>query len=112
MRRITYLIASSVWLLATSPMAQPLSPHEKVSEIYSIMNLCPALKVDRQALDRFAMLNGIDLTPGSLAEKWFLKRAAYEQRKLGRRNVGYFCRQGLIKYGPEGGVTKGLMLMN
>jgi len=92
--------------------AQPLSPHEKLSEIYKLITLCPGLKVDRKALDRFAMLNGIDLTPGSREERWFLKRAAYELRKLPRQHRGYYCREGMTRYGPQGGVARGIMLTN
>ena len=59
-----------------------------------------------------AMLNGIDLTPGSRDERWFLKRAAYDLRRIPMRNSGHFCKQGITRYGPDGGVAKGLMLTN
>lgn len=112
MRKIAYLITPALLSLAASAQAQPLSPHEKVSEVYKIVSLCPSLKVDRKALDRFAMLNGIDLTPGSRDERWFLRRAAYELRRIAHRNNGFLCREGLTRYGPEGGVARGLMLTN
>jgi hypothetical protein len=112
MPKIAYLLMPAFLALAAPAEAQPLSPHEKVSEIYKFMSLCPGLKVDRKALDRFAMLNGIDLTPGSRDERWFLKRAAYDMRRIPRRNSTYFCKQGMTRYGPEGGVAKGLMLTN
>ena len=112
MPKIAYLITPAFLALAIPAPAQPLSPHEKVSEIYKIASLCPGLKVDRKALDRFAMLNGIDLTPGSRDERWFLRRAAYDLRKIARRNNGFLCKQGITRYGPDGGVAKGLMLTN
>jgi hypothetical protein len=100
------------FLMLTAPSAaQPLSPHEKVSEIHKI-SMCPGLKVDRKALDRFAMLNGIDLTPGSRDERWFLNRAAYDVRKLPPLHNSYLCRQGMTRYGPQGGVAKGIMFTN
>ena len=112
MRKIAYLIMPAILALTHSAQAQPLSPHEKVSEIYKIASLCPDLKVDRKALDRFATLNGIDLTPGSRDERWFVKRAAYDLRKIAHRRNGFLCKQGMTRYGPEGGVAKGLMLTN
>jgi hypothetical protein len=112
MQKIAYLLMPAFLALTVEVQAQPLSPHEKVSEIYKIISLCPGLKVDRKALDRFAMLSGIDLTPGSRDERWFLRRAAYDIRKIARRDNGYLCKQGMRRYGPEGGVTKGLMLTN
>lgn len=112
MQKIAYLIMPAFLALTASVSAQPLSPHEKVSEIYKLMSVCPTLKVDRKALDRFAMLNGIDLTPGSRDERWFLRRAAYDLRRIVRRNNIYLCKQGMTRYGPEGGVAKGLMLTN
>ena len=72
MRKIAYLIMPAILALTHSAQAQPLSPYEKVSEIYKIASLCPDLKIDRKALDRFATLNGIDLTPGSRDERWFV----------------------------------------
>jgi hypothetical protein len=112
MLRIAYLILPVVLALPASAVAQPLSPHEKISEIYKIIRLCPALKVDRKALDRFAMLAGVNLTPGSLEDKWFLRRADYELRRISHLRNGYICRQGIVKYGPEGELAKGLMLTN
>jgi hypothetical protein len=112
MRKIAYLIMPALLAITGPADAQPLSPHEKVSEIYKLITLCPSLKVDRKALDRFAMLNGIDLTPGSREDRWFLRRAAYDLRKVPRQHSGYVCKQGMTRYGPEGGVAKGLMLTN
>ena len=112
MRRIAYLIMPAFLLLSAPLAAQPLSPHEKISEIYKIVRICPALKVDRKALDRFAMLNGLDLTPGSREDRWFVRRADYDLRRVGHRNNGYLCRQGMNKYGPQGQIAKGLMLTN
>lgn len=112
MLKIAYLLMPAFFVLTAPVQAQPLSPHEKVSEVYKFMSLCPALKIDRKALDRFAMLNGIDLTPGSRDERWFLKRAAYDMRRIPQRNSGYICKQGMTRYGPEGGIAKGLMLTN
>jgi hypothetical protein len=112
MPKIASLLMPAFLIFAAPAQAQPLSPHEKVSEVYKFMSLCPALKVDRKALDRFAMLNGIDLTPGSRDERWFVKRAAYDMRRIPRRNSGYVCKQGMTRYGPEGGIAKGLMLTN
>jgi hypothetical protein len=118
MRTIAYLIMPAFLVLPAflglSPplAAQSLSPHEKMSEIYKIITLCPGIRVDRKALDRFATLNGIDLTPGSRDERWFLKRAAYDMRKLPSWHKGFLCRQGMTRYGPQGGVAKGIMLIN
>ena len=112
MIKIASLLVPAFLALTAFAQAQPLSPHEKVSEVYKFMSLCPKLKVDRKALDRFAMLNGIDLTPGSRDERWFLKRAAYDMRRIPIRNSGYLCKQGMTRYGPEGGVARGLMLTN
>jgi hypothetical protein len=112
MRKIAYLIMPALLAITGPADAQPLSPQEKVSEIYKLITLCPGLKVDRKALDRFAMLNGIDLTPGSREDRWFLRRAAYDLRKVPRQHSGYVCKQGMTRYGPEGGVAKGLMLTN
>ena len=112
MLKIAYLIMPAFLVLAAPAQAQPLSPHEKVSEVSKFVSLCPKLRVDRKALDRFAMLNGIDLTPGSRDERWFLKRAAYDLRRIPMRNSGHFCKQGITRYGPDGGVAKGLMLTN
>lgn len=112
MRKIAFLLMPAFVAMSAPLAAQPLSPHEKVSEIYKIMSMCPALKVDRKALDRFAMLNGIDLTPGSRDERWFLKRAAYDLRRLQPWHKGFLCRQGMTRYGPQGGITKGIMLTN
>ena len=101
------------FLASPAPLAaQPLSPHEKISEIYKIIRICPTLKVDRKALDRFAMLNGLDLTPGSREDRWFLRRADYDLRRVGDRKNDYLCRQGMTKYGPQGQIAKGLMLTN
>ena len=112
MRKIAFLLMPAFVAMSAPLAAQPLSPHEKVSEIYKIMSMCPALKVDRKALDRFAMLNGIDLTPGSRDERWFLKRAAYDLRRLQPWHKGFLCRQGMTRYGPQGGIAKGIMLTN
>jgi hypothetical protein len=112
MFKIASLLVPAFLALTAFAQAQPLSPHEKVSEIYKFMSLCPKLKIDRKALDRFAMLNGIDLTPGSRDERWFLKRAAYDMRRIPIRNSGYLCKQGMTRYGPDGGVARGLMLIN
>lgn len=112
MPKIAYMIMPAFLFATASLSAQPLSPHEKVSEIYKIVGLCPDLKVDRKALDRFAMLNGIDLTPGSRDERWFLKRAAYDLRRLPHRHKGYLCKQGMTRYGPQGGIARGIMLTN
>ena len=112
MRKITYLIMPAFLALNAPAQAQPLSPREKVSEIYKFMSLCPGLKIDHKALGRFAMLNGIDLTPGSRDERWFLKRAAYDLRRIAHRRNAFLCTQGMMKYGPDGGVAKGLMLTN
>lgn len=112
MRKIAFLLMPALLAVSAPSPAQPLSPHEKVSEIYKIIHLCPALRVDRKALDRFAMLNGIDLTPGSRDERWFLKRAAYDMRRLVYRNKGYLCKQGMTRYGPLGGIARGMMLTN
>lgn len=98
--------------LAAPSSAQPLSPNEKISEIYKIIRICPSLKVDRKALDRYAMLNGLDLTPGSREDRWFLRRADYDLRRVVARKHKFLCRQGLIKYGPQGEVARGLMLTN
>jgi hypothetical protein len=111
MRKLACLIIP-VFLWSAPSAAQPLSPHEKVSEIYKIISICPWIRVDRKALERFAMLNGIDLSPGSRDERWFLRRAAYDLRRIKTRNNGYLCKQGITRYGPEGGVAKGLMLTN
>lgn len=111
MRKVAYLLMPALLVLAAPSLAQPLSPHEKVSEVYKLIGLCPGLKVDRKALDRFAMLNGIDLTPGSRDERWFLKRAAYDLRKIRKYDNRFMCRQGMTRYGPEGGVARGLMLL-
>ena len=110
MRKTAYLLTPA--FMAFAAPVQALSPHEKVSEIYKIVSLCPDLRVDRKALDRFATLNGIDLTPGSRDERWFVKRAAYALRKIAHRDHGFLCRQGMTRYGPEGGVAKGLVLTN
>lgn len=115
--RIALMLMPAVLVLAasvsTGPLAaQPLSPHEKISEVYKIIRVCPALKVDRKALDRFAMLNGLDLTPGSREDRWFLRRADYDLRRVAHRNNGYLCKQGMTKYGPQGEIAKGLMLTN
>lgn len=112
MRKIAYLLMPALIVFSGSLQAQPLSPHEKVSEIYKIIGLCPKLKIDRKALDRFAMLNGIDLTPGSRDERWFLKRAAYDMRRIGRLDNRFMCKLGIVRYGPQGGMAKGLMLTN
>lgn len=112
MLRIAYLILPVVLALPVSAAAQFLSPHEKISEVYKIIRICPGLKVDRKALDRFAMLNGLDLTPGSREDRWFLRRADYELRRVSHLRNGYICKQGMIKYGPEGELAKGLMLTN
>ncbi|MGV3551999.1 hypothetical protein [Rhizobium sp.] len=110
--RIAFMLMPAFLVIATPLAAQPVSPHEKISEIYKIIRICPALKVDRKALDRYAMLNGLDLTPGSRADRWFLRRADYDLRKVASLNNGYLCRQGMTKYGPQGAVAKGLMLTN
>lgn len=112
MRKIAFLLMTACLGTSAQLAAQPLSPHEKLSEIYKIIAVCPTIKVDRKALDRFAMLNGIDLTPGSRDERWFLKRAAYDLRKLPSVYKEYLCKQGMTRYGPQGGVAKGIMLTN
>jgi hypothetical protein len=111
MRKISMMLMPLL-IMAAPLAAQPVSPHEKVSEIYKILQLCPGLKINRKALDRFAMLNGIDLTPGSRDERWFLRRAAYDIRKIRQRNNAFICTLAITKYGPEGGVAKGIMLTN
>jgi hypothetical protein len=112
MRQFAFLLMPVLFALAAPLSAQPLSPHEKMSEIYKLMTLCPGIRIDRKALDRFAMLNGIDMTPGSREERWFLKRAAYERRRLPRQHRGFFCQEGMTRYGPQGGVAKGIVLTN
>jgi hypothetical protein len=111
MRKISMMLVPLL-MIAAPLAAQPVSPHEKVSEIYKILELCPALKINRKALDRFAMLNGIDLTPGSRDERWFLRRAAYDIRRIRARDNTYMCTLAITKYGPQGGVAKGIMLTN
>ncbi len=112
MRQFAFLLIPAFSVLALPLCAQPLSPQEKMSEIYKLMTLCPSFKIDRKALDRFAMLNGIDLSPGSREERWFLKRAAYDLKRLPRQHKGYVCREGMARYGPHGGVAKGIVLTN
>jgi hypothetical protein len=110
--RLALMLMPAFFALSAPLAAQPLSPHEKISEIYKIIRICPALKVDRGALDRFAMLNGLDLTPGSREDRWFLRRADYDLRRVAHRDMDYLCRQGMIKYGPQGELAQGLMLTN
>ena len=110
--RIAFMLMPAFLVLAQPLAAQPLSPHEKISEIYKIVRVCPTLKVDRKALDRFAMLNGLDLTPGSREDRWFVRRTDYDLRRVSNRDNSYLCRQGMTKYGPQGEIAKGLMLTN
>ena len=112
MRAMAYLILPAVLAMAAPLAAQPLSPHEKISEVYTIIRVCPGLKVDRKALDRFAMLNGLDLTPGSREDRWFLRRTDYALRRVSHRNNAYLCKLGMTRYGPDGALAKGLMLTN
>lgn len=112
MRQFAVLLVPVIVSLAAPLAAQPLSPHEKLSEIYKLIKLCPNLKVDRKALNRYAMLNGIDLTPGSREERWYIKRATYDLRKLPQRYNSYLCKEGITRYGPQGGIAPGIMLTN